>query len=134
MTNEFNNTENENRYRLDVLNQVMDTNYDYDGDAPPFSQYVIDEDDYLVIGEARTEDDGKAFCDLLNAFHEENQELKTKISFIIDNRIQVYQKHIKKCESMLKLNDDAKQYSDLFNAKVEELEQLKKELLEELEE
>lgn len=67
------------RYRVDILNNIMDTNYDWFGHTPPFDQYVIDEEDYLVIGEAKTQGDGEKICKLLNSFAEENEVLKSEL-------------------------------------------------------
>lgn len=70
------------RYRVDCLNNVMDTNYDFLGHPSPFDQYVIDEDDYFIIGEAKTQNDGEEICKLLNKLAEDNEILKSKVEYI----------------------------------------------------
>lgn len=75
------------RYRLDCLNNVMDTNYDWLGHTSPFDQYVIDEDDYLIIGEAKTQRDGEEICKLLNKLTEKNEHLNETNQELYDFRL-----------------------------------------------
>ena len=60
----------------DFFWEVLDTKYDWFGNTEPFSKEVIEEEDYLYIGKAKTQEDGEKICNLLNKLAEENEQLK----------------------------------------------------------
>ena len=62
----------------DFFWEVLDTKYDWLGNTEPFSEEVIEEEDYLLIGKAKTQEDGENICKLLNKLIEENEQLKQR--------------------------------------------------------
>ena len=73
------------RYILsDFFWEVLDTKYDWLGHTEPFTEQVLEEEDYLLIGCAKTQDDGEAICKVLNALTEKNEQLEKIISEICD--------------------------------------------------
>lgn len=60
----------------DFFWEVLDTKYDWLGNTEPFSEEVIKEEDYLLIGRAKTQEDGEDICKLLNKLIEENGHLR----------------------------------------------------------
>jgi archaellum component FlaC len=65
----------------DFFWEVLDTKYDWLGNTEPFSEEVIEEGDYLLIGEAKTQEDGENICKLLNKVIEENEQLKSDAGY-----------------------------------------------------
>lgn len=86
----------------DFFWEVLDTKYDWLGNTEPFSEEVIKEEDYLMIGRAKTQEDGENICKLLNKLIEENKHLRE----IIEEGVEV--------SDMAKLRYQWSQYQDSY--------------------
>lgn len=92
----------------DFFWEVLDTKYDWFGRTEPFSEEVIEEEDYLLIGRAKTQEDGENICKLLNKLIEENEQLRE----IIEELREVIEEG--ELSDMAKLRYQWSQYQDSY--------------------